>query len=87
MTYVLSNIHGNYEKFKELLAKISFKDTDVMYILGDLVDYGEGSIELINDISMRYNLASTTFAPTSFFRHLTKCYATAICPSPRYFQR
>lgn len=56
MTYVLSNIHGNYEKFKELLAKISFKDTDVMYILGDLVDYGEGSIELINDISMRYNV-------------------------------
>ena len=56
MTYVISNIHGNYEKFKELLAKISFKDTDVMYILGDIVDYGDGSIELINDISMRYNV-------------------------------
>ena len=56
MTYVVSNIHGNYEKFKELLAKISFKDTDVMYILGDIVDYGDGSIELINDISMRYNV-------------------------------
>ena len=56
MTYVVSNIHGNYEKFKELLRKISFKDTDVMYILGDFVDYGEASIELINDISMRYNI-------------------------------
>ena len=56
MTYVVSNIHGNYEKFKALLKKISFKESDVMYILGDVVDYGDASIELINDISMRYNV-------------------------------
>ena len=56
MTYVVSNIHGNYDKFKALLREISFRDTDVMYILGDFVDYGENSIELINDISMRYNI-------------------------------
>ena len=41
MTYVVSNIHGNYDKFKALLREISFRDTDVMYILGDFVDYGE----------------------------------------------
>lgn len=56
MTYVVSNIHGDYESFKTLLETIKFKDTDVMYILGDIVDYGEGGIELINDISMRYNV-------------------------------
>ena len=56
MTYVVSNIHGNYAKFKALLSEISFRERDVMYILGDIVDYGEDSIELINDISMRYNV-------------------------------
>ncbi|MBQ7357718.1 MAG: metallophosphoesterase [Clostridia bacterium] len=56
MTYVVSNIHGDYESFKALLETIKFKDTDIMYILGDIVDYGEGGIELINDISMRYNV-------------------------------
>lgn len=58
MTYVVSNIHGDYESFKRLLQTVRFSDRDVMYILGDIVDYGEGSMELINDISMRYNVYS-----------------------------
>ena len=56
MTYVISNIHGNYDKFQEMLQKIRFKDSDVMYILGDIVDYGDKPMELIGDISMRYNV-------------------------------
>ena len=56
MTYVVSNIHGCYDKFKELLYEISFKDSDVMYLLGDIVDYGEQPMELIADVSMRYNV-------------------------------
>ena len=56
MTYVISNIHGNYEKFKKLLADINFKDSDIMYILGDIVDHGEDPIGLIFDVSMRYNV-------------------------------
>lgn len=56
MTYVVSNIHGEYEKFKELLNKINFCENDVMFILGDIVDYGEEPMELICDISMRYNV-------------------------------
>ncbi|MBR2388724.1 MAG: metallophosphoesterase [Clostridia bacterium] len=56
MTYVVSDIHGNYEKFKSLLKVINLKDSDVLYVLGDVVDYGEDSIKLINDISMRYNV-------------------------------
>ncbi len=58
MTYVVSNIHGDYNSFKRLLETISFKDSDIMYILGDIVDYGEQSMELIEDISMRYNVYS-----------------------------
>ncbi|MBR3686555.1 MAG: metallophosphoesterase [Clostridia bacterium] len=56
MTYVVSNLHGNYAKFKELLKTINFKDTDLMYILGDVVDYGDESMELVGDLSIRYNV-------------------------------
>ena len=58
MTYVTSNIHGDYASFKKLLQTISFKDSDIMYILGDICDIGEESMELIEDISMRYNVYS-----------------------------
>ncbi len=56
MIYAVSNLHGNYTKFKELLKVISFKDTDIMYVLGDIVDYGEESMELVGDLSVRYNV-------------------------------
>ena len=56
MTYVVANIHGNYAKFKALLKEISFKDSDIMYVLGDIVDYGEEGMELVGDLSVRYNV-------------------------------
>ena len=56
MTYVVSNLHGHYTKFKALLKAINFKDTDVMYVLGDIVDYGDESMELVGDLSIRYNV-------------------------------
>lgn len=56
MIYAVSNLHGNYAKFKELLKVISFKDTDIMYVLGDIVDFGDEGLELIGDLSVRYNV-------------------------------
>ncbi len=56
MTYVTSDIHGNYQKFRALLSEISFKERDVLYILGDLVDYGTEAMELIEDLSLRLNV-------------------------------
>lgn len=56
MTYVISDIHGNYKKFLDLLEQIDFKDEDILYLLGDLVDFGEESMELIEDVSMRLNV-------------------------------
>ena len=58
MTYVISDIHGNLDKFNEILEKINFTDNDVMYVLGDIVDMGEKPIELLCDLSMRYNVIS-----------------------------
>jgi len=56
MTYVISDIHGCFDKFKALLKKINFNDNDVMYVLGDIVDYGEQPMELLCDLSMRINV-------------------------------
>ncbi len=56
MTYVISNLHGNYQKYKAMLSEISFRDSDILYVLGDIVDYGEEPMELIADMSMRYNV-------------------------------
>lgn len=56
MTYVVSDLHGCQEKFERLLRKIRFTDDDVMYVLGDIVDYGEDSIPLLCDLSMRFNV-------------------------------
>ncbi len=56
MVYVISNIHGNYIKFKEMLDKISFSDNDIMYVLGDIVDFGDESMEVVCDLSVRMNV-------------------------------
>ncbi|MBQ8431368.1 MAG: metallophosphoesterase [Clostridia bacterium] len=56
MTYVMSDIHGSYQKFLSILSQIQFKEEDVLYILGDLLDYGEECMELIEDLSVRLNV-------------------------------
>lgn len=56
MTYAVANLHGCFDKFKKLLKKINFTENDVMYVIGDIVDKGEEPIELLCDLSMRYNV-------------------------------
>lgn len=56
MTYVMSDIHGNYEKYKEALQLISFKDTDTLYVVGDVIDRGADSMKLLLDMMCRINV-------------------------------
>lgn len=56
MTYVISDICGNYAKFKELMDNVLISDSDTLYILGNTVDFGDEPIELLEDISMRANV-------------------------------
>ncbi len=56
MTYVVSNLHGALKEFSELLDTINFSKDDVMFVLGDIVDYGEDSVELLCDLSFRDNV-------------------------------
>ena len=56
MTYVMSDIHGQYEKYAAMLEKIAFSDDDTLYILGDVVDRGDEPMRILCDMSMRPNI-------------------------------
>ena len=56
MTFVMSDIHGEYQKHLKMLEKINFSDNDTLYILGDMIDRGPQSAELLIDIFSRKNV-------------------------------
>ena len=55
MRYIISDIHGCYEEYIELLDKIKFSRNDELYILGDAMDRGPEPIKVMQDIMMRPN--------------------------------
>ncbi len=56
MIYVISDIHGCYKEFTELLQKIHFSKEDELYLLGDMMDRGAEPIKLVWDCMMRSNV-------------------------------
>ncbi len=56
MKYVISDIHGCYEEFMELLEKISFSEQDELFILGDVLDRGPEPIKTMQEIMGRKNV-------------------------------
>lgn len=56
MTYVMSDIHGRYEAFKEMLSIIEFSNDDILFINGDLLDYGEAPLKLLLEVSYQSNI-------------------------------
>lgn len=58
MVYVVSNLYGRFDKYEKLIKKINLKDSDVLYILGNIVDFGDDSIKLVNELSAQYNVYS-----------------------------
>ncbi|MBP5275475.1 MAG: serine/threonine protein phosphatase [Lachnospiraceae bacterium] len=46
-TYVMSDIHGQYDKFMDILKKIDLKDEDTLYVLGDVLDRGPHPIKVL----------------------------------------
>ena len=49
MIYVMSDIHGCYEKYLKMLNKIKFSSDDTLYILGDVVDRGPEGMKALLD--------------------------------------
>ncbi len=56
MIYVMSDLHGCYDKYVNMLEKISFSKEDVLYILGDVVDRGSNGMKILLDIEKRENV-------------------------------
>ena len=56
MKYVMSDIHGMYDKYIEMLDKISFSKLDELYILGDIIDRGKDSIKIYKHIIQNENI-------------------------------
>lgn len=46
-TYVISDIHGQYDMFMDILKKIDLKDEDTLYVLGDVLDRGPHPIKVL----------------------------------------
>ncbi|WP_223837441.1 metallophosphoesterase [Bacillus swezeyi] len=49
ITFVLSDIHGEYEKFEELMKHWN-SETMNLAILGDMIDRGENSLKVVQKI-------------------------------------
>jgi serine/threonine protein phosphatase 1 len=55
-TYVISDVHGDYEAYLRILEKINFSDSDVLYVNGDVIDRGFGSIKILQHMMMQPNI-------------------------------
>ena len=88
MTYVVSNLHGDYQKFLSLIKKLRFSDEDLMYVLGDIVDYGEESMELIADLSVRLNVypiaGEHDYLAAKMLTGFDKMLKSGAAPDPEY---
>ena len=55
MKYIVADIHGCYEEYRELLRKINFSANDRLYAVGDVVDRGPEPIKVLQDLMGRAN--------------------------------
>lgn len=54
--YVLSDIHGEGDRFHRMLERIGLSSEDVLYILGDVIDRGPDGILLLKEIMASSNM-------------------------------
>ncbi len=58
MTYTVSDIHGCWNKYKDLLRKIDFGADDTLYVLGDVIDRGSDGFKIMLDMAQRPNVVN-----------------------------
>ncbi len=80
MVYVISDLHGYpLEEFEKLLSKAGFSDRDYCFVLGDVIDRGDGGVELLEWLLYQPNvqLISTPmfgfFPRNQIFAGITRC--------------
>jgi serine/threonine protein phosphatase 1 len=50
MIYVLSDIHGNQQRFSSILGQIDLQPQDTLYVLGDVIDRHPGGIRILRQL-------------------------------------
>ena len=55
-TYVISDIHGNSKAWEAIKEQIKLGNEDELYILGDVIDRGEGGIAILQEIMNTPNM-------------------------------
>ena len=58
MVYVVSDLHGCYDKYMKLLERLNMTSDDALYLLGDIVDRGSGGMKIVLDLIDRKNVFS-----------------------------
>ena len=56
MIYVMSDIHGHYEKYQAMLETIEFSADDTLCVLGDVLDRGPDGFRILLDMAARPNV-------------------------------
>ncbi len=54
--YVVGDIHGQYDLFNKMLTKIDLKDTDTLYVLGDVLDRGPHPVKTLKKLMAMPNV-------------------------------
>ena len=62
MYYAMSDIHGCFDKYQEMLELIEFVPRDTLYVLGDVIDRGPDGIRILQDMNTRPNVFPPSWA-------------------------
>ena len=75
-TYVISDVHGNYEGYMKILELIRFSDEDTLYVNGEVIDRGTGGVKILQHMMMQPNiypiLGNHEYAAATCLRFLMK---------------
>ena len=56
MVYCMSDIHGEIERFHQMLNLIELRSDDHLYIIGDVIDRYPGGVDILQEIMQMQNV-------------------------------
>lgn len=56
MIYCMADIHGEYDRYRDMLSEIAFSDADMLYVIGDAIDRGPDGVDVVLDMMSRSNV-------------------------------
>ncbi len=54
--YVMSDIHGSINRYRDIMRQIRLKKVDHLYVLGDVIDRGKYGLPILADLMRRPNV-------------------------------